>query len=62
MIKSLFTLTYASFFSLPCKLVREQKMLTDVLHQGSLQLFHNFENTFEVVELKHDQAKTQSDL
>lgn len=27
-------------------------MLTYVLHQGSLQLFHNFENTLEVVKLE----------
>lgn len=41
-----------SSHGLPCKFIREKKVVMYVLHQRALQLLHNFKNTFEVVKLK----------
>lgn len=39
------------FLLLPGQLLREKEVLTNVLHQGSLQFLHNFEYTLEVIKL-----------
>lgn len=39
----------------PRQLVREQKVLPYVFHQGAFKFFHHFEHSFEVVKLQDKQ-------
>ena len=46
--------------AVPGQLVRENKVLANVLDQGSLEFFHDFEHTLEVVKLEDNIRESAS--